>query len=418
MCFRRAAAIAALIVAAAAGSSRGQDERASDPRRLAILNPAEGGPDFADQGEYAGQVFVRDGNAWRTRPSGLQVAALGDGQFLGVLYAGGLPGAGWDRSERLPLGGSRTASGVELEGDGTYVTIAGGTAKLASGRRLLVGELRKVHRASPTLGLRGPAGARVLFDGTSTGRLRAGRMASDGLLMEGAEFATPRDFSLHVEFLLPYMPQARGQGRANSGVYLQSRYEVQILDSFALEGAENECGALYRQRRPSVNMCLPPLVWQTYDIDFTSPRFDARGAKVRNARLTVRHNGTVIHDNVEVLAKTGAGATEGASVLPTKLQDHGNPVRFRNVWLVDRERIRTVSHAGAGGVAGAVPPTWPSRVHGRAGPAHVPWGTPTSPGVRVGRPSSIGFHGELYGPYSGAFGPQYGIPSYGLGGVP
>jgi hypothetical protein len=136
------------------------------------------------------------------------------------------------------------------------------------------------------------------------------------------------------------MPYARGQRRSNSGVYIQSRYEVQILDSFGLEGKNNECGGLYKQRPPDLNMCFPPLRWQTYDITFVSPKFADDGTKLRNARITVRHNGELIHNNVEVTNKTGAGKLEASQPLPTKLQNHGDPVRFRNIWLVEHDGTR------------------------------------------------------------------------------
>ncbi len=139
---------------------------------------------------------------------------------------------------------------------------------------------------------------------------------------------------MHIEFLVPYMPSARGQGRGNSGVYLQSRYEVQILDSFGLEGAFNECGALYRQRAPDLNMAFPPLSWQTYDITFHAPVFDVCGNKCRFGRLTVLHNGVAVQNDIRIQTKTGAGQPEGPSVLPIKLQNHGNPVQFRNIWLM------------------------------------------------------------------------------------
>ena len=164
-------------------------------------------------------------------------------------------------------------------------------------------------------------------------------MTDEGLLMEGAETKEPVGaFQLHLEFCLPFMPYARGQGRANSGVYIQRRYEVQILDSFGLEGAANECGGLYRQTPPDLNMCLPPLAWQTYDIDYTAARFDSAGAKTANARITVKHNGVVVQDNVELPRATRAAPVkEGPETGPIYLQDHGNPVRFRNIWVVEKK---------------------------------------------------------------------------------
>ena len=135
----------------------------------------------------------------------------------------------------------------------------------------------------------------------------------------------------------PTCRKPRGQARGNSGVYIQQRYEVQILDSFGLEGVENECGGLYTQTRPDLNMCLPPLAWQTYDIWFTPPQFDDDGKKTANARITALHNGYLIHHHREITAKTGGGKAEGPQPLPINLQDHGNPVMFRNIWIVPGE---------------------------------------------------------------------------------
>jgi hypothetical protein len=149
---------------------------------------------------------------------------------------------------------------------------------------------------------------------------------------------------MHIEFRTPYMPLARGQGRGNSGVYIQERYEVQILDSFGLEGEANECGGLYKQRPPEVNMCLPPLSWQTYDIYFTSARWDQQGAKIANARLTLLHNGVPVHNDYELTGKTGSGKTETPEPRPILLQNHGNPVHFRNIWFqpCDAARVEPV----------------------------------------------------------------------------
>jgi hypothetical protein len=178
----------------------------------------------------------------------------------------------------------------------------------------------------------------VLFDGSTPVNLQDASVTDDGLLAPGASTATPvRDFQMHLEFRTPYMPYARGQARGNSGVYIQRRYEVQILDSFGLEGEANECGGLYKQRRPDLNMCLPPLAWQTYDIYFTAARWRADGAKIANARITVLHNAVAVHDGYELTDKTGAGRPEGPEDLPIHFQDHGNPVRFRNIWIVAHE---------------------------------------------------------------------------------
>ena len=164
-----------------------------------------------------------------------------------VKFGGGLPGYYWD---------GQTKSESEADTAGTQE---------------LLRCYRKVCRRSCTLGACPPCGAVLLFDGSQQSldaHWREGaEMTDDGLLMQGVtskdEF---RDFYVHLEFRLPYMPEARGQARSNSGYYVQGRYEVQMLDSFGLEGLDNECGGIYSVSRPDVNMCLPPLSWQTYDV--------------------------------------------------------------------------------------------------------------------------------------------------------
>jgi hypothetical protein len=140
--------------------------------------------------------------------------------------------------------------------------------------------------------------------------------------------------TLHVEFRTSFMPNERGQARSNSGVFLDGRYEVQILDSFGLDGENNECGGLYSITRPAENMCYPPLRWQTYDIDFIEPKFRGN-LKVRNAVISVWHNGVLIHDQAQ-LPRTTVGSPEGATLGAVQLMNHGDPVRFKNVWMIKR----------------------------------------------------------------------------------
>lgn len=293
--------------------------------------------DFPFQGEYLGSA-LNDCN--QCEPCGLQVVAMGDAQFYAVQYRGGLPGYGWPiGGDRAKYEGTREDEVLTLTGEHRQITIKNGHAiiKAVGDYSRELGNARFVTRQSGTLGACAPCNAVVLFDGTNTEMLKNGQMTEDGLLKEGTE---TRDaygsMRLHLEFRLPYMPKARGQQRSNSGVYVQSRYEVQVLDSFGLEGEFNECGALYREVKPNLNMCLPPLSWQTYDIWFTAARFDSEGNKVANARFTVWLNGVPVHNDLEMPTPTGAGKRVGESskALPTKLQNHSNPVRFRNVWLV------------------------------------------------------------------------------------
>ncbi len=306
--------------------------------KTAITDLKKVDADFADQGEYSGEIIENAPAGWHAKKFGLQVVAQGGGEFIGVLYPGGLPGSGWDRKTRFALAGARSAEGVELAGGQVRVIVKDGEARLASAQKQIVGQLEKVHRQSPTLGEKPPANAEVIFDGKETKYLKGARITDDGLLQEGVDLTKlARDFQLHLEFRLPYMPYARGQGRANSGVYLHRRYEVQILDSFGLEGAFNEAGSLYREHKPLLNMCLPPLQWQTYDIAFTAPRFDKERNKIKNARLTVLLNGVAVQKDQELKTPTGGGKRvgEGPNPLPINLQNHGNPVRFRNIWMVD-----------------------------------------------------------------------------------
>jgi hypothetical protein len=296
----------------------------------AYTNPAEAGPDFVIQGEYVGSAGE---HRW-----GVQIVALGDGKFDLVGYKGGLPGDGWKRGDETKRGTGELKDAVaEFRGDTWTGKIKDGVLTIAHDGQQ-VGELKKVERKSPTLGAPPPAGAIVLFDGSTADHFENGKLVEGNLL--GATGCVSKhqfgDHSLHVEFRTPFMPKSRGQARGNSGVYVQGRYEVQVLDSFGLEGKDNECGGIYRASEPAVNMCYPPLAWQTYDIDFTAARYDESGKKVENARITVKHNGVTIHDQLELKSSTPGYKTEGPGKLGLFLQNHGNPVVFRNIWAVDK----------------------------------------------------------------------------------
>jgi hypothetical protein len=294
----------------------------------AFNDPAEAGPDFLLQGEYAATNF------------GMQIVARGHGKFHSVGYQGGLPGAGWDGSPRREGDGEvkdGTVAFVDAKGK-TVAVLAAETVTLKDESGATTGTLKKVTRKSPTLGAVPPAGAVVLFDGTSPDQWLNGKMTPDHLLMEGPTSKQKfGDATFHLEFRLPFMPFSMGQGRANSGFYVQGRYEVQILDSFGLKEVDNECGGIYHTAKPLVSMNFPPLAWQTYDVDFTAPRFK-NGEKVECARITVKHNGVVVQDNLKIPGPTPGGVAKGeAETGPIYLQNHGNPVRFRNVWLVEKK---------------------------------------------------------------------------------
>ena len=212
-------------------------------------------PDFAAQGEYTGEIQTDDG----VKKIGVQVIAKGKGKFTAVGYVGGLPGDGWEGPEKFQSDGAMkngvvTLGVVEVAG----ATIKDGVLTIKTIGDTVMGELKKTIRQSPTMGAKPPAGAIVLFDGKSAAEWEGGRMTPDGLLIPGV--TSKKKFqsgTLHVEFRTPYMPQDSGQARGNSGCYLQGRYEVQVLDSFGLEGKDNECGGIYSVRDASLNMCFP-----------------------------------------------------------------------------------------------------------------------------------------------------------------
>lgn len=300
----------------------------------AYVDPSQTDADFPFQGEYVGMIKTENGEV----KVGLQVVALGGGKFHAIGHHGGLPGDGWDGKTPSEADGELKDGAVTFRGAESIAKVQDGAVTIASVEGKEFGQLKKVERQSPTLGAAPPTGAIVLFDGKSTDAFVKGQKTEDGLLVQGCtshqKFGSCK---LHIEFRLPYQPEDRGQQRGNSGIYIGGRYECQMLDSFGLKGENNECGGIYEVKKPDVNMCLPPLVWQTYDIDYTAPKYDGEKL-VANPRVTVRHNGVVIHDNVELPGDRSTRAAPnkpGPEPGPVYLQDHGNPVRYRNIWLVE-----------------------------------------------------------------------------------
>jgi Domain of Unknown Function (DUF1080) len=318
-----------------------QDKPKEQPKklpRIAISDPKDlkDDKDFAVQGEYVGG----DGK----NKMGAQVIARGAGKFEGKLYGGGLPGAGWDGKNSLTIAGARKDDKLILAGveNGKTVDnfgmIEDGMIKIFN-----LPELKKVERTSPMLGAKPPEGAVVLFGKEGDEKnWENGKLASlsDGNFLAASNPRSKRafqSFTAHIEFRLPWMPNSTGQGRGNSGVYVQDRYELQVLDSFGLSGENNECGGFYTLSKPKVNMCLPPMAWQTYDIEYTAAEFKD-GKKAKNAKCVVKHNGVLIQD-FEFTKHTPGGKFQGevADAGALFFQDHGDPVVYRNVWVAEKK---------------------------------------------------------------------------------
>jgi len=194
-----------------------------------------------------------------------------------------------------------------------------------------------------------PSDAIVLFDGKSLEAWSNGEnwQVADGIATVGkGGIQTKQDFGdcqLHIEFRTAADTTGKGQQRSNSGVFLMGKYEIQILDSFQ-DGTDNpvtyfdgQCGAIYKQQPPAVNACRRPGEWQTYDILFRRPRFHADGTLAAPGRVSMLHNGVAIHADTVLKGNTFFNAppsyTAHADALPLALQDHGNPVQFRSIWI-------------------------------------------------------------------------------------
>lgn len=195
-----------------------------------------------------------------------------------------------------------------------------------------------------------PADAVILFDGKDLSQWEDGKGGAAGWKVENGyvevvaktgSIRTKRAFGdcqLHVEWAAPVEVKGEGQERGNSGVFLMDTYEVQVLDSYDnTTYSDGQAAAIYGQYPPMVNACRRPGEWQTYDIIFHRPHFDPEKNLVQPARLTVLHNGILVHDNVELTGPTAHKARPPYKPhdirLPLSLQDHGNPVRYRNIWL-------------------------------------------------------------------------------------
>jgi Domain of Unknown Function (DUF1080) len=318
-----AAALSALMVQSMEAAPKDDHKTWTDPETALREDP-----DFAIQGEYASKGI------------GAQVVALGDGGFEVYILEGGLPGAGWEPGKsRTLLKGVRNPGVIQCVDDTrkTTATIEKGLLSLTSADGAKH-QLARVERKSPSLDSKPPDGAVVLFDGSTAEHWEKGRLEGGHLLAGCTSKQNFGDYKLHLEFRTPYKPAARGQQRGNSGIYHSGRWETQILDSFGLDGKDNECGGIYSISKPRLNMCLPPLSWQTYDVDFSAAKFDATGKRTAWPRITVRLNGELVHENLELAKDFTTSAPINKPLEnpegPVNLQDHGNPVVFRNIWIV------------------------------------------------------------------------------------
>ncbi|QDT13309.1 3-keto-disaccharide hydrolase [Planctomycetes bacterium K23_9] len=321
--------------------SHAQDHGNKKPEKgPAYTEPPKKDVSYRLMGEFVGPVTLAESGEGKNAEQqilGIQVRPTGKEDFEAVSYFGGLPGEEGHKPGLTKMIGRRAGDFLVLSGGPWAIFVDEQECRLVGRDGTLAGTLERVERSSPTLGAKPPEEALVVFDGTNIDHFTSGQMTKDGLLMQGSDFKPMfQDFNLHVEFRLPYMPLADGQQRGNSGLYLQSRYECQVLDSFGTEPVFNGLGALYRMKTPDLNMAFPPLVWQTYDVQFTAPRWASDGSKLRDAHISSWINGVKVQDDVALPSKTGAGKTEEPLLLPIRIQDHGDPVRFRNIWIVDR----------------------------------------------------------------------------------
>ncbi len=315
------------------------------------LVPGRGWAQDAFMGEYQGTYHA---DRSQTSKATAKVIAEGPGYYRVVVQAESLaPG---EPTAQFEIYGVQQGNKINLfgraNGDMWHGAIDGEKLVADPSYYGISLELRKTTRTSPTEGATPPADAVVLLPFTpgkapDTSAWNGGPWIpqDDGSLQcdpDKGSITTRQNFSdlkLHVEFWLPLMAESFFQDRANSGVFLNNLYEIQVLDSFGLVPSMGDCGAIYNQVRPLVNANLPPEHWQTYDITFRAPRMSPDGSLKEKARVTVELNGIKVQDNSTIEGGTvdyepGKPPTNAAAG-PIQLQDHGNPVRYRNIWLVE-----------------------------------------------------------------------------------
>lgn len=277
--------------------------------------------------EFAGFGFLGE---YTKGSEAIQVVPC-EGRFYLSIYQGGLPGDGWDLG---PVQHEWLES-VEIE------------ARLAGYDR--------VDRSAALEFPKPPENAMILFDGSGKEAWAFGTV-ENGLLQAGAKTKRQfKDFRLHFECLIPLKPELplAHPDRGNSGVFALGVYEVQVCDTFGVDFDPDRweedgvmkhpktwCGSIYGIQAANINMCLPPLVWQTFDLEFTAARFE-NGKKMTDARMTVYHNDVLIHDNIALPEGTGGGPKGPRPEVPMGpiyVQSHGNPTQYRNLWIIEKSR--------------------------------------------------------------------------------
>jgi hypothetical protein len=288
-------------------------------------------------------------------PATARVFPLGNRRYAVVLRSSGgeaerffqVELTGRIEGERLLVSG--TSGGTEWEG-----SIAKQALRILKQGYGGVFVLRSVVKKSPTEGLQPPPGAIALLpfvpgEKPSLDEWQFGNWvaASDGVMhrapgvgprpdLPRKDIVTRRQFKslrMHLEFRIPYESDLRGQARGNSGIFFGDRFEVQVLDSFGVIPGTGDCAAIYNVAAPRVNAAFPPLAWQTFDVTFRAPRIDGSGKMTREPKLTVLWNGIQVHDGQSISKPTDGSARPVTATGPIRIQDHGNLVYYRNIWV-------------------------------------------------------------------------------------
>ncbi len=290
--------------------------------QIHAIEPEQAGADFPLQGEYLGEAVV---GGTRTVLAA-QVAAMGGGVFRAVMLPGGFPGAGYKGTGRVEAPGTRSGAKGSATGGG-YQLAFDGTDLTGSGPGGVTVTLHRTVRSSPTMGLAAPSGATILFGGKdlSAWDSTAGIDARGFLKVPSQTKPISGNFSVHLEFRVPFEPEGRGQARGNSGFVMPTGTwsELQVLDSFGDEPLIDGLGSVYANAKPLVVASLPPLAWQTYDIQYTAPVTSGTTAP---AKFTAWINGVLVQEGTVLKNRPTA------SVI--LLQDHTHPVFYRNIWMV------------------------------------------------------------------------------------